>query len=90
MYSKAGRDADRKFIVVKIVDEKYILISDGCLRKIEKPKKKQNKHVVSSGVVIDSLNKKLINNARVTNAEIRKEIELHVQYLETLEKTRRV
>jgi LSU ribosomal protein L14E len=38
--SKAGRDKDRIFIIVGVADEKHVLIADGDLRKIEKPKKK--------------------------------------------------
>ena len=45
--SKAGRDAGRKFVVVGIVDNRHVLISDGSLRKIEKPKKKKIKHIES-------------------------------------------
>jgi ribosomal protein L14E/L6E/L27E len=76
--SKAGRDADRFFIIVKIIDETYVLISDGDLRKIEKPKRKKLKHLTLTGVAIDSLNEKLVNKLKVTNAEIRKMMSLYV------------
>jgi len=75
--SKAGRDAGRKFIVVKILDENYVLISDGDLRKIEKPKKKKIKHIESCGIIIDSIKENLENNNRVINADIRKLIEAY-------------
>ena len=77
--SKAGRDTGRKLVIVGIIDEKFVLVSDGDLRKIEKPKKKKIKHVESCGIIIDSLNKKLENNMKVINAEIRKEIAKYVQ-----------
>ena len=32
--SRAGRDRDRFFVVVGIVDEHYVLIADGDLRKV--------------------------------------------------------
>lgn len=79
VYSKAGRDAGRKFIVVKIIDENYVLISDGDLRKIEKPKKKKVKHIESCGVVDYSLKEKLENNLRVSNSCIRKQVELYTR-----------
>ena len=41
VYSKAGRDAERPFIVVDGINDSYLLIVDGSLRKIEKPKKKK-------------------------------------------------
>ena len=39
--STQGRDAGRNFIVVGIVDNKHVLVADGELRKIDKPKKKK-------------------------------------------------
>ncbi|NLC68258.1 MAG: RNA-binding protein [Clostridiaceae bacterium] len=77
--SKAGRDAGRKFVVVGIVDNRHVLISDGSLRKIEKPKKKKIKHIESCGVVIDSLGEKLKNKIKISNAEIKKEIMQYIQ-----------
>ena len=38
--STAGRDKDRKFVVLCIIDDHYVYISDGDIRKLEKPKKK--------------------------------------------------
>ena len=76
--SKAGRDAGRKFIIVDIIDSRHVLISDGDLRKIEKPKKKKVKHIESCGVIVDSLSKKLENRMKISDAEIRKEIARHM------------
>ncbi|NMB97996.1 MAG: RNA-binding protein [Clostridiaceae bacterium] len=79
VYSKAGRDAGRKFLVVGNIDEKYVLISDGDLRKFEKPKKKKVKHIESCGVIINSIKENLENKIRVTNADIRKQIDIYAQ-----------
>jgi LSU ribosomal protein L14E len=38
--SAAGRDKDRYFIIVDIVDDNYVLVADGRLRPESKPKKK--------------------------------------------------
>ena len=40
-YSRAGRDKGRLFIVIGVVDEDFVLISDGDLRPVEKPKRKE-------------------------------------------------
>ncbi|HHW48520.1 MAG TPA: RNA-binding protein [Clostridiaceae bacterium] len=72
VYSKAGRDEGRKFIVVDIVDENYIMLSDGDLRKVEKPKKKKIKHIKPTEIIIEPLAEKFRNGQKVTNAEIRK------------------
>ncbi len=72
VYSKAGRDAGRKFILVGTVDEAYVLVSDGDLRRIEKPKKKKVKHLELTDEVLEPLSEKLNSKIKVSNAEIRK------------------
>ena len=51
--SVAGRDSGRCFIVIEKIDESYLALADGKLRKVEKPKKKKYKHVkpIISGAV---------------------------------------
>ena len=50
-YSKCGRDRKRLFCVVEIVDTEFVLVADGNLRTLAKPKKKRLKHLsfVASG-----------------------------------------
>ncbi len=70
--SKAGRDAGRKFIVTGIINENYVQVSDGDLRRIEKPKKKKVKHLEPTGQIAEAVLEKLKNSARVSNSDIRK------------------
>lgn len=70
--SRAGRDSGKTFVVIKVIDDMYVQISDGDLRRIEKPKKKKIKHLVSNGDKAESLQEKLNNNTRISNSEIRK------------------
>lgn len=74
--SKAGRDAGRRFIVVKLIDEQFVLITDGDLRRVDKPKKKKIKHLEVIGIVAEEIKEKLLSNARVTNPEVRKALAL--------------
>lgn len=43
--SKAGRDKGRKLVIVAIMDDQYVLVADGDLRKLEHPKKKKRMHL---------------------------------------------
>ena len=72
VYSKAGRDTGKKFIVMDVLDESYALISDGNLRKVEKPKKKKIKHLELTGEDITPLREKLKSKQKIANHEIRK------------------
>ncbi len=43
--SLAGRDEGRPMVVVAEIDEDFVLVADGDLRKLAKPKKKRRKHL---------------------------------------------
>lgn len=70
--STQGRDAGRLFVVVEVVDENYVLICDGALRKIDKPKKKKVKHLNPKRNGVSSLGGKLESGVKIFDAEIRK------------------
>lgn len=72
VYSKAGRDEGRIFIVSGIIDDKYVFVSDGDLRRYENPKKKKIKHLNITAAIIESISQKLNSGIKITNAEIRK------------------
>ncbi len=72
--SKAGRDKDRWMLVVGI-DGDYVLLADGDLRKISLPKRKKIKHITKTQTVITSIQKDILSNKKIQNAEIRKILE---------------
>ncbi len=72
VYSKAGRDEGRIFIITGIIDDKYVFVSDGDLRRLENPKKKKIKHLDVTSVVIEAISDKLGTGVKITNADIRK------------------
>lgn len=72
--STAGRDCGRFFVVIGKIDEKYILLADGDLRPIEKPKRKKLRHVQPLNVCSPELCDKLVNGKPILNAELRKTI----------------
>lgn len=75
--SKAGRDAGRRFLVMKVVDEQFVQIADGDLRRAEKPKRKKIKHLEPTGEAADNVKEKLRSNSRFTNPEIRRILAEH-------------
>ena len=46
VYSAAGRDRKRPFVIVGVADDGSVLIADGKLRAAAKPKKKNLRHLV--------------------------------------------
>jgi ribosomal protein L14E/L6E/L27E len=73
--SKAGRDKDRAFIVVHIVDEEYVLVADGDLRKIDNAKKKKMKHLQKYNIISDEVKSRIENNDKINNLLLRRELE---------------
>jgi hypothetical protein len=57
--SKSGRDKGRMFVVVQVVNDRFVMLVDGDLRKIENPKLKNLNHIQFTGMkaedVIDCL-----------------------------------
>ena len=72
VYSKAGRDKDKPFVVVSLENELFVLIADGDIRKISKPKRKKLKHLKLTGKSSEMIAKKLSDGLEVTNRELKK------------------
>lgn len=43
--SLMGHDAGRKYVVISVINENFVLLCDGKYRPLDKPKMKRIKHV---------------------------------------------
>jgi ribosomal protein L14E/L6E/L27E len=66
-----GRDKGKRFIVYSKEDI-YSYLIDGKGRKLEKPKKKKDKHIRPEGIVSDNMAQKLKTGDNITNKEVRR------------------
>jgi len=66
-----GRDAGKRFIVIE-TDGEYSLIADGKGRRLEKPKRKKNKHLKFEEKADSQIADKLIKGEKITNNELRR------------------
>lgn len=71
MYSKAGRDNERYYAVVEIVDEEFVRIADGDVRKLKTAKLKRSKHLKPNGDKLEKIGEKLLKGVQVFDAELR-------------------
>ena len=69
--SKAGRDQGRLFLVVEEVDDDFVMIANGDLRKMDRLKKKRRKHLKPTGTVIQALRDRLSKGEKVEDHELR-------------------
>lgn len=58
-------------MVMETEGSEYVLICDGKLRKVDKPKKKKIKHLTKTGQFADYIKEKLASGERVTNPDLR-------------------
>lgn len=70
--SKAGRDKGKVFIIYQILDDNYVLVCDGDLRKLCSPKKKKVKHLAIYNTVLTEFAEKLQSNENLDDAFIRR------------------
>lgn len=74
MESLAGRDKNKYFVVLEILDDKYCHIADGGIRKVDAPKKKKLKHLRCTEHSLKNVAEMLKTGQPVTNSMIRKEL----------------
>ncbi len=70
--SIAGRDKDKCFMILSVVDERYVLLCDGKMRPLDKPKKKKVKHIKLLDYSLDRIKEKLAEGKKINNADVRR------------------
>ncbi len=75
--SKQGHDKGRAFLVVGLVDDRYVLIADGESRKLAKPKKKQVKHLLPQPHVAAEILGAIESKAQTADSDIRKALQTY-------------
>lgn len=77
VYSRAGRDAGKEFIVINVLDDQYVYICDGTARPVEKPKKKKLKHLMLTNIVAEEIKTAILSGKSVSNARIKEFLQSH-------------
>ena len=69
--SKAGRDQGRAFLVVGEVNDDFVMVANGALRKMDHQKKKRRKHLKPTGRLVEALRQRLSQGKPVEDHELR-------------------
>ena len=69
--SKAGRDQGRRFVVLEEIDRDFVLVADGKLRTMERPKKKRRKHLKPTLEFAEDAARRLRNGEKIPDHELR-------------------
>ncbi|MEJ8785569.1 KOW domain-containing RNA-binding protein [Peptoniphilus sp. EMRHCC_23] len=51
--SKAGRDKEGFFVVLEVIDDRYLLLADGKRRTLDNPKRKKAMHLQKTHSLVD-------------------------------------
>ena len=70
--SKQGRDVGRYFVILKVVDDQYVLMADGSTRKTDHLKRKKIKHLHPKPLMADAIADQLKAGKIPADSEIRK------------------
>ncbi|MDO5028546.1 MAG: KOW domain-containing RNA-binding protein [Bacillota bacterium] len=70
--SKNGRDAFKVFVILEVIDEKYVLIANGSNRTLANPKKKKVNHLNIYKKVFDQIESKECGKYQFNDAYIRR------------------
>jgi ribosomal protein L14E/L6E/L27E len=72
VFSKAGRDRGRPFLVYRVSDEGFVYVVDGDLRRVARPKRKNVRHLQPTQKVALELATKIESGKPPTDAEVRR------------------
>jgi ribosomal protein L14E/L6E/L27E len=72
VFSKAGRDRGRPFLVLKVTGDGFAYVVDGDLRRVARPKRKNVKHLQPTNRVDRELAARIESGKIPTDAEIRR------------------
>lgn len=61
--SRAGRDIDHLYVVVRQIDKDYVLLANGYTKSINMPKKKKIKHLS----ILEDIDDELLSSIKACN-----------------------
>lgn len=72
--SQKGRDKGHSFMILYQLDADFVLIADGSTRKLQKPKKKRRRHLISTSKEFPQLAEKY-REGKLTDSDLRKALD---------------
>lgn len=76
--SKSGHDKGHYYVIIR-EEEEYVYVADGVLKTLEKPKKKNRKHIQIIKTIPGEVAEVLSGNKAPGNLEIKRALKLYVK-----------
>lgn len=74
--STQGRDAGRYFVILKVLDDRYVLMADGQSRRIDHPKKKKIMHLRPKPILVN-VDGSSLPNQHLQDSDLRRALAAH-------------
>jgi large subunit ribosomal protein L14e len=68
---KSGSDAGQYAIIIRLLDERYVMLADGGRKIFDRPKKKNVQHLQLLNYISPEVQTSLQETGRVTNGKLR-------------------
>lgn len=68
---KSGSDAGQYAIIIRLLDERYVMLADGGRKKFDRPKKKNVQHLQLLNYISPEVQTSLQETGCVTNGKLR-------------------
>lgn len=66
-----GREKDQYAVIIKIMEDRFVLLADGEKRKYDRPKKKNVLHIELTPFISNEVRTSLLETNRVSNGKLR-------------------
>lgn len=73
-WSIAGRDKGRLFVITALADDNHVMVADGDIRRVDKPKKKKLKHLAMTGETAEVIAETFRNRKKPLDADLREAV----------------
>ncbi len=74
-----GRDAGTVYVIIGVVDDRFVLIADGDKRKFDQPKRKNLQHLELQPMISSEVVHSLQESGRVTNGKLRYAVNVYME-----------
>lgn len=66
-----GREQNQVAVIIKIIDDRFVLLADGDKRKYDRPKRKNLNHLEGTPFISKEVRESLLETGRVSNGKLR-------------------
>ncbi|MNP57551.1 50S ribosomal protein L14e [compost metagenome] len=79
-----GRDAEAIYVIIRVLDDRFVEIADGNKRKFDQPKRKNVQHLELLPMINSEVVHSLQESGKVTNAKLRHAVLVYQKFVNSI------